>query len=38
MEAFFPDFANGAVWMSLLTLTFLEIVIGIDNIIFITIA
>ncbi|MEL6394321.1 MAG: TerC family protein, partial [Bacteroidota bacterium] len=38
MEAFFPDFANGAVWMSLLTLTFLEIVLGIDNIIFITIA
>lgn len=38
MEAFFPDFASGAVWMSLLTLTFLEIVLGIDNIIFITIA
>ncbi len=33
-----PDFANGAVWMSLLTLTFLEIVLGIDNIIFISIA
>ncbi len=33
-----PDFANPAVWMSLLTLTFLEIVLGIDNIIFITIA
>lgn len=38
MEAFLPDFASGAVWMSLLTLTFLEIVLGIDNIIFITIA
>jgi predicted tellurium resistance membrane protein TerC len=33
----FPDFTSGAVWMSLLTLTFLEIVLGIDNIIFITI-
>ncbi|MEO0734451.1 MAG: TerC family protein [Bacteroidota bacterium] len=33
-----PDFATGAVWMSLLTLTFLEIVLGIDNIIFISIA
>lgn len=33
-----PDFASGAVWMSLLTLTFLEIVLGIDNIIFISIA
>lgn len=33
-----PDFANAAVWMSLLTLTFLEIVLGIDNIIFISIA
>ena len=33
-----PDFGSGAVWMSLLTLTFLEIVLGIDNIIFITIA
>jgi predicted tellurium resistance membrane protein TerC len=34
----FPDFANPSVWISLLTLTFLEIVLGIDNIIFITIA
>ncbi|PHN05882.1 hypothetical protein CRP01_14930 [Flavilitoribacter nigricans DSM 23189 = NBRC 102662] len=33
-----PDFASAAVWMSLLTLTFLEIVLGIDNIIFISIA
>lgn len=33
-----PDFASGAVWLSLLTLTFLEIVLGIDNIIFISIA
>lgn len=33
-----PDFANSAVWLSLLTLTFLEIVLGVDNIIFISIA
>jgi predicted tellurium resistance membrane protein TerC len=33
-----PDFASGEVWMSLLTLTFLEIVLGVDNIIFISIA
>ena len=33
-----PDFASSEVWMSLLTLTFLEIVLGVDNIIFITIA
>lgn len=33
-----PDFGNSAVWMSLLTLTFLEIVLGVDNIIFISIA
>lgn len=33
-----PDFADPSVWMSLLTLTFLEIVLGIDNIIFISIA
>ena len=32
-----PDFADTAVWMSLLTLTFLEIVLGVDNIIFISI-
>lgn len=33
----FPDFADPAVWISLLTLTFLEIVLGVDNIIFISI-
>lgn len=33
-----PDFSSAAVWLSLLTLTFLEIVLGIDNIIFISIA
>ncbi|MEO6844976.1 MAG: TerC family protein, partial [Ginsengibacter sp.] len=37
MELMFPDFANLAMWISLLTLTFLEIVLGIDNIIFISI-
>jgi predicted tellurium resistance membrane protein TerC len=33
-----PDFASVEVWVSLVTLTFLEIVLGVDNIIFITIA
>lgn len=33
-----PNLGDAAVWMSFLTLTFLEIVLGIDNIIFITIA
>ncbi|TAK43888.1 MAG: TerC family protein [Saprospiraceae bacterium] len=33
-----PDLASFDTWMSLLTLTFLEIVLGIDNIIFISIA
>ncbi len=33
-----PDLASGAVWMSLITLTFLEIVLGVDNIIFISLA
>ena len=33
-----PDFSSSAIWMSLLTLTFLEIVLGVDNIIFISIA
>jgi len=33
-----PDLASTEVWLSLLTLTFLEIVLGIDNIIFISIA
>ena len=32
-----PDFTDAAVWLSLLTLTFLEIVLGVDNIIFISI-
>lgn len=32
-----PDFAEPAIWISLLTLTFLEIVLGVDNIIFISI-
>ncbi len=35
--SYIPDFTSGNVWISLLTLTFLEIVLGIDNIIFITI-
>lgn len=38
MELIMPDFASLDVWMALLTLTFLEIVLGIDNIIFISIA
>jgi predicted tellurium resistance membrane protein TerC len=33
----FPDFADPSVWISLLTLTFLEVVLGVDNIIFISI-
>lgn len=33
-----PDFADANLWLSLLTLTFLEIILGIDNIIFISIA
>lgn len=33
-----PNFASPEVWMSLLTLTFLEIVLGVDNIVFISIA
>jgi predicted tellurium resistance membrane protein TerC len=32
-----PDFSDPAIWLSLLTLTFLEIVLGVDNIIFISI-
>ncbi len=38
MEFIMPNFSLVGVWMSLLTLTFLEIVLGIDNIIFISIA
>ncbi|MEO8823104.1 MAG: TerC family protein [Ginsengibacter sp.] len=37
MELMFPDFTNPAIWVSLITLTFLEVVLGIDNIIFISI-
>ncbi|MBX2814433.1 MAG: TerC family protein [Saprospiraceae bacterium] len=33
-----PDFSSPEVWMSLITLIFLEIVLGIDNIIFISIS
>ncbi len=33
----FSAFAHGATWVSLITLTFMEIVLGIDNIIFISI-
>lgn len=38
MELVMPNLGDASVWMSFLTLTFLEIVLGIDNIIFITIA
>lgn len=38
MEFVIPNFASAEMWMSLLTLTFLEIVLGIDNIIFISIS
>lgn len=38
MEFIIPNLASAEVWMSLLTLTFLEIILGIDNIIFISIA
>lgn len=37
MDFILPDFASPGVWISLLTLSFLEIVLGIDNIIFISI-
>jgi predicted tellurium resistance membrane protein TerC len=33
----FPNFSDPSVWVSLLTLTFLEVVLGVDNIIFISI-
>jgi len=33
----FPDLSSGDFWISLLTLTFLEVILGIDNIIFISI-
>jgi predicted tellurium resistance membrane protein TerC len=32
-----PNFASGDMWLSLVTLTFLEIVLGVDNIIFVSI-
>ncbi len=32
-----PNFASADMWLSLLTLTFLEIVLGVDNIIFVSI-
>ena len=32
-----PDFSSPTVWISLITLTFLEIVLGVDNVIFISI-
>lgn len=34
---FFPDFSDPSVWISLATLSFLEIILGVDNIIFISI-
>ena len=34
---FLPNLTDPQVWISLLTLTFLEIVLGVDNIIFISI-
>lgn len=37
MDFVLPDLTNPGVWISLLTLSFLEIVLGIDNIIFISI-
>lgn len=37
MDFVFPDLGHPGVWVSLLTLSFLEIVLGIDNIIFISI-
>lgn len=33
----FPDFSDPGIWMALLTLTVLEIILGVDNIIFISI-
>lgn len=37
MEFIIPDFASPGIWVSLITLCFLEIVLGIDNLIFISI-
>jgi predicted tellurium resistance membrane protein TerC len=36
-HSFFPDFSNPMTYVSILTITFLEIVLGIDNIIFVSI-
>lgn len=33
---FLPDFSDPQIWISLLTLTFLEVVLGVDNIIFVS--
>ena len=38
MDFVIPNLGDASIWMSFLTLTFLEIVLGIDNIIFISIA
>ncbi|MCB0640555.1 MAG: TerC family protein [Phaeodactylibacter sp.] len=38
MDFVLPNLADAGVWLSVFTLTFLEIVLGIDNIIFISIA
>jgi predicted tellurium resistance membrane protein TerC len=37
LDLTFPNFADSTVWLSLITLTFLEIVLGVDNIIFVSI-
>jgi predicted tellurium resistance membrane protein TerC len=37
MDLIMPDFSQASVWISLVTLCFLEVVLGIDNIIFISI-
>jgi predicted tellurium resistance membrane protein TerC len=37
MDFVLPDFSSPGIWISLITLSFLEIVLGIDNIIFISI-
>lgn len=36
-EMHMPDFMNAGIWVSLITLIFLEIILGVDNIIFISI-
>jgi predicted tellurium resistance membrane protein TerC len=37
LAIYLPDFSSPEVWISIITLTFLEVVLGIDNIIFISI-